>query len=170
MAYSIEFESKIPETLGLPKLTFANKAEGIVIKPLKTIYIQTSKGKIRPVIKKKIPEFAEDSRFHQAKKWSFQQLLPEKRELSIEEELTQEMLALVTPTRLNNVISKLGRISQNDINKIQELVAQLMNDILETFHEDYGSIVSLLKSEIQQNMLSQLQKASEELVKDYFNR
>ncbi|WP_315791410.1 RNA ligase family protein [Fischerella sp. JS2] len=83
MAYSIEFESKIPETLGLPKLTFANKAEGIVIKPLKTIYLLTSKGNIRPVIKKKIPVFSEDSRFHQAKKWNFQQLPLDKGGLSI---------------------------------------------------------------------------------------
>lgn len=57
--------------LNLPPLQKVNKAEGIVIKPIKSIYIETRKGKIRPIIKNKIPEFAEDSRYHQAQKWTY---------------------------------------------------------------------------------------------------
>ncbi|MFH7028172.1 MAG: RNA ligase family protein [Heteroscytonema crispum UTEX LB 1556] len=41
LVYNIEFESTIPAVLGLPKLQFDNKAEGIVIKPLKSIYIDS---------------------------------------------------------------------------------------------------------------------------------
>ncbi|BAZ17962.1 hypothetical protein NIES4071_98430 [Calothrix sp. NIES-4071] len=71
--YKIEFESTIPQIFKLPALP-ANKAEGVVIKPIKSIYIETKTGRIRPIVKNKISEFAEDSRFHQAQKWDYQQL------------------------------------------------------------------------------------------------
>ncbi len=69
ITYNPEFESTIPALLGLPELPFTNKAEGIVIKPVKSIPIATPKGKIRPILKIKIPSFCE-TRFHQAQKWN----------------------------------------------------------------------------------------------------
>ncbi|OUL36918.1 RNA ligase [Nostoc sp. T09] len=162
LAYNIEFESTIPAALGLPKLPFVNKAEGVVIKPLHSIYIETGKQRIRPILKKKIPEFAEDSRFHQAQKWTVQQQPIITQQMSIEEELTQEMLALVTPTRLNNVISKLGRVS---VNKLVEL---LVKDVLESFQEEYESIFNALEDADRQNMIERLNQASQQLVDDYF--
>lgn len=68
LAYNLGFDSTIPALLGLPPLPFGNPAEGIVIKPVKSIYVETPKGRFRPILKIKIPEFAEDSRFHQATK------------------------------------------------------------------------------------------------------
>lgn len=161
-AYNPEFESTIPAILNLPQLQQVNKAEGVVIKPVKSFYIETRKGKIRPIIKKKIPEFAEDSRYHQAQKWNYQ-----KQELSFEDELSQEMLVLVTSTRLNNVISKLGRVADGDIEKQQQLVDLLEKDVLESFYEEYESIFQALSVEIQNNMMFKLHRASQKLVNDY---
>lgn len=167
LAYNIEFESTIPAILGLPKLPFVNQAEGVVIKPYHSIYIETGKEKIRPIIKKKIPEFAEDSRFHQAKKWTVPQQPIITQKLSLEEELSQEMLALVTLNRLNNVISKFGRISANNIKQRQQLVELLVKDVLESFQEEYESIFSALEAVEQQSMIHQLNQASQKLVDDY---
>lgn len=143
-AYNPEFESTIPAILNLPQLQQVNKAEGVVIKPVKTIYVETRKDKIRPIIKKKIPEFAEDSRYHQAQKWIYYNRFTKNQQLSFEDELSQEMLALVTPTRLNSVISKLGRVADGNIEKQQQLVDLLEKDVLESFYEEYESILIYL--------------------------
>lgn len=165
LAYNIEFDSTIPALLGLPKLPYVNKAEGIVIKPIKSIYIETYKGRIRPIIKQKIPEFAEDSRFHSAKKWMTPtpQSLPQ--HLSIESELSQEMQALVTPPRLSNVISKVG-ITVSDKFQKQELIELLVSDVLETFNEEYESLFCCLSTDIQQNMIEKLYYYCQKLVDD----
>lgn len=164
-AYKIEFESTIPKILNLPILEQSNKAEGIVIKPIKSIYIDTRKGRIRPIFKKKIPEFAENSRYHQSQKWHYQN-----QTLSFEDELLQEMLALVTVARLNNVISKFGRVTFQDIDKIQQLVELLEKDVLESFNEEYESIFSGLSSEIHHNIMVELRQASQKLVSDYCHK
>ncbi|AFZ17104.1 RNA ligase family protein [Allocoleopsis franciscana] len=172
LAYNPEFDSTIPALLGLPKLPFKNHAEGIVIKPLKSIYVETHKGKIRPILKIKIPDFSEDSRFHQATKWTYQKattLQAPTQGLSIEEELSQEMLALVTERRLINVISKIGRVSRSDWDKKQEVAQLLMQDVLETFNEEWESIFSGLSGENQQILMEQLHQKSQKLVEVYFN-
>ena len=46
--YPIGFDSTIPELLGLPPLA-DNKAEGIAIKPMQSIEVETKKGRLRPV-------------------------------------------------------------------------------------------------------------------------
>lgn len=173
LAYSPEFDSTISTLLDLPKLPFQNRAEGIVIKPIKLIYVETPKGKVRPILKIKIPEFAEDRRFHQATKWTSQKFSPlptPTQGLSIEEELNQEMLALVTETRLSNVISKIGRVSKSDGDRKQQLVQLLMQDVLETFNEEWESIFSGLSGESQQILMEQLHQESQNLVEVYFSQ
>ncbi len=168
LAHPIKFESKIPSLLGLPSLPLSNPAEGIVIKPVKSIYIETAKGRFRPIWKKKIPEFAEDSRFHQATKWMSSKLPVLNEELSLEEELSQEMLVLVTKQRLSNVISKLGRVAQGDEERKQQLVQFLIEDVLETFNEEWASIFQALSEESQEKLMVQLKQESQRLVDGYF--
>ena len=170
LEYKLGFDSTIPSLLGLPPLPFRNPAEGIVIKPVKSIYVETAKGRFRPIIKKKIPEFAEDSRFHQATKWTYQKAAALTQELSIEEELSQEMLALVTETRLSNVISKIGRVSGSDGERKQQLVQLLVSDVLETFNEEWESIFSALSGENQQILMEKLEQESQKLVDGYFSK
>ncbi|MEH2348802.1 MAG: RNA ligase family protein [Nostoc sp.] len=168
LAYSIGFDSTIPAALGLPKLQQVNKAEGIVIKPIKTIYVETPKGRIRPILKIKIPEFMEDSRFHQATKWVEQKLQITNQYLSLESELCQEMLVLVTETRLNNVISKIGRIYAHDKKQKQQLIELLFKDVLETFNEEYESLFNSLSGDNQQTIMQQLHQDCQKLVDGYF--
>ena len=154
-------------------MPFRNPAEGIVIKPVTSIYIETAKGRIRPILKLKIPEFAEDSRFHQATKWTYQKAPPlpkPTQELSIESELSQEMLALVTETRLSNVISKIGRVSASDGERKRQLVQLLMQDVLETFNEEWESIFGALADESQHTLMEQLNQKSQKLVDGYFSK
>lgn len=168
LAYPIEFESRIPSLLGLPPLPLRNLAEGIVIKPVQSIYVETAKGRFRPILKKKIPEFAEDSRFHQATKWTSQRFSALTQEMSIEEELSQEMLVLVTKPRLSNVISKVGRVAEGDEERKQQLVQLLINDVLETFNEEWESLFKALSSESQQKLMAQLNQESHRVVNGYF--
>jgi Rnl2 family RNA ligase len=158
--YQIEFESTIPQILQLPKL-LNNQAEGVVIKPVKSIYVETKNGKIRPIVKHKIPTFAEDNRYHQAQKWSDQQPLDSENPESI---VTQEILALVTQNRLNNIISKIGRNSQSQ----QQLVKLLVWDVIESFNDtEYEASFNNLSNESQQIILNKLEEVAQQLVEDY---
>jgi hypothetical protein len=45
ISYPIKFQTKLPSKFGLPDLPSQNFAEGVVIKPMKTLYITNTKGK-----------------------------------------------------------------------------------------------------------------------------
>lgn len=165
--YKIEFESTIPQILKLPALDKANKAEGVVIKPVKSIYIETKKGRVRPIIKNKIPEFAEDNRFHQAQKWDYQQ------QLNVELLISQQVLGFVTLNRLKNVISKVGRISEKNNQRerqIKLLVELLIWDVLDSFNEtESENIFNNLSSESQELIMNNLEEAALKLVEEYYD-
>ena len=150
--------------MGLPKLPVSNPAEGIVIKPVKSIYVETPKGKNRPILKIEIPKFAEDSRFHQGTKWIYQNPTTPALDLTIEEELTQEILSLITATRLDNVISKFGRVSESDGESKKQLVELFVSDVLESFNEEWGSIFRALSDESQAILMMRLTQKSQKLV------
>lgn len=138
-AYPIGFESTIPARLGLPPLE-NNKAEGIIIKPLTTIYLETKKGRIRPILKKKIPDFAEDKRFHQARKWSEQQKQASDDSLSL---LKWEIFNLITENRLHNAISKIGLIAlprQNSRALFREFIVDVLTELADTQPEQLQSL------------------------------
>jgi Rnl2 family RNA ligase len=164
--YKIEFESTIPQTLKLPALP-TNKAEGVVIKPVKSIYIDTKKGRIRPIVKKKISEFAEDNRFHQAQKWDSQQI-----NVDVELLVTQEIFRFLTLNRLRNVVSKLGRITVDKNNKDKQLsllVELLIWDILDSFNDtEYETHFNNLSNESQQVIMKKLEDAACKLVEEYY--
>ncbi len=78
------------------------------------------------------------------------------------------MLVLVTVTRLNNVISKFGRVTNQDIEKQQQLVDLLVKDVIESFNEEYASILNALLPSIVNNIMVELHQASRKLMNDYF--
>lgn len=109
-SFPLGFESKLPAKFGLPALDKPNVAEGIVIKPLKNVVLDTKKGPKRVIFKRKVQGFAEvKSRGlgrgykRQAEPWT-----PGGSSQDFEL-LRYEMLALITTQRAVNVISKLGR-------------------------------------------------------------
>ena len=163
ITYNREFESTIPALLGLPKLPFTNKAEGIVIKPVKSIPIATPKGKIRPILKIKIPSFSE-TRFHQAQKSNQHSSYVS----STEEWLTQALLAMVTENRLHNAISKIGRVKATDAKLKSQLVQLFVADALETFQQEYGKFFQSLPPSSQQVLLNNLQIEAEKLLEKCF--
>ena len=105
IAYPSEMTTTLPTQLGLPPLPGTkNLAEGIIVKPTTAHIIQTPKGPTRPLLKLKIPQFAEDARYHQAKKPTHN-VTPQTDPMLI---IEWEMLARLTPSRLHAAISKEG--------------------------------------------------------------
>lgn len=132
--YPLGFQSTLPALLGLPALPTDNRAEGIVIKPYYTIVVSSKKGLLRPILKKKIPEFAEDKRFSQAQKWSDQAhtFAQEQEHL---EALKWEVFNLVTENRLQSAISKIGPVTRDQPKKAQQLFRLVVDDVLEQLYE-----------------------------------
>jgi hypothetical protein len=138
LMYNIIFETTIPGLLGLPSLGPGNKAEGIVIKPENHYLVSTSKGRIRPVIKRKTRDFSEDNRYHQAQKWNKwkQQGLSAKERIKKKKTdivldasfIREEIDPLINKQRLDCVISKIGRLTKKNKNHI---LHSLIEDIME---------------------------------------
>ncbi|CAF0829526.1 unnamed protein product [Adineta steineri] len=130
--FKLGFNSTIPNQLGLPSLIDANKAEGIVIKPMHEILVKTTKGvHVRAIVKKKIEEFSED-KYGQAQK----QELKTDGELSNIDLLRFEIDALVTDNRLNNALSKIGHVTANEKDKLKDLLNLYIKDILDQLYEN----------------------------------
>ena len=160
-AYNIEFTTTIPASLKLPPLEIANKAEGIVIKPAKFLLLDTVKGKIRPVIKKKIAQFAEDNRFHQAKKWNY------KNDNEINNDsgsIEQNILSLVTENRLSNVLSKVGRIETLNKKKKRYLLNLYREDVLEAFREKWGDDFEKLETGKKEKIIQLINAKSQKII------
>lgn len=105
-AYPLGFDSTIPALLGLPPLPAgSNKAEGVVIKPLREILVVGASGPLRPVVKQKLPEFAEDRRFHEAEKWTEEPA----RYDGTQDLLQWEAYNRITTNRWDASVSKVGR-------------------------------------------------------------
>lgn len=127
MSLPIGFESTIPAALGLPPLPPGNKGEGVVVKPVRAVSVPRRAGSIRPVIKRKIPEFAEDARFHEAEKWAARPA-PADGAVALEV-LRYEVSALVTETRLAAAVSKVGRVAPGDAARAAEVLTLIVEDL-----------------------------------------
>lgn len=163
-AYPIGFESTIPLRLGLPPLE-NNKAEGIIIKPVTTIYIETKKGLIRPILKKKIPDFAEDKRFHQAQNWSEQQKQSPDDSLSL---LKWELFNLITQNRLQNAISKIGLIDHLPRQNSRALFREFIEDVLTELASQQPEQLQGLAGAHERELLAYLKEETRALFKKIF--
>lgn len=141
--YAIEFESTLATLFGLPPLPEGNLAEGIVIKPAKSVWIDTTRGWVRPVIKKKIERFSEDI-YQQASKWA-----GKSGGSSLLGEMIQIIHGLVNENRLNNVLSKIGIVDKANSSQQAQIKAGLEADVWETFWEKHSQGYFQLKPEEQ---------------------
>ena len=164
LAYPPGFRSTIPGLLGLPPLQEENKAEGVVIKPLKTITIATSKGSVRPVLKRKIAEFAEDKRFHQAQKWTSPQ--PPTTIQSNLDLLMWEAFNLVTENRLDSALSKLGTLTSGGPKKARQIFNVFVEDVLDQLEKNQEEAYTALSHEEQSKLLRYLQEEVRKLLKE----
>lgn len=98
MEHPVRFQTTLPAELGLPELG-DNLAEGVVLKPYEALEL----GGARPVLKRKIAEFAEDARYQGARAWAPPLRLAWALDL-IEWEVTQR----VNRPRVDAALSKIG--------------------------------------------------------------
>jgi hypothetical protein len=126
-AFPLGFATTLPALLGLPSLGPRNKAEGVVLKPARAIVVPRRPGSIRPVIKRKIPEFSEDDRFHGAEKWS--QPLAPTAEVPALDLLRAEVSALVNENRLAAAVSKVGAVRPGDAAQLAEVLSLVREDL-----------------------------------------
>ena len=141
-AFSPSFETTIPAALGLPSLGSQNKAEGVVLKPLRALTVPRRTGSVRPVIKHKIAEFSEDERFHRAEKWAT--ITAPAPGLASLELLRHEASARVNENRLNAAVSKIGRIVAGDAVQLGEVHTLLIDDLNAELRANHASSLNAL--------------------------
>lgn len=169
--FNPRFQSGIAKQLGLPAVA-NNLAEGIVIRPMRSLLVPTKKGLERPIMKIKIPEFSEDKRFHTASKWA--EAAPSEGSWQTPEtrfaDLSYEISSLTTMQRLENVISKFGHITVSDKARLKELLDLYTNDVIETvlerFPEQWDALTEMEKVDIK----LPLQREALKVLKEYFVR
>jgi hypothetical protein len=164
LSYPLGFPSTIPKLLGLPPLPTENKAEGVVIKSLKTILLPSGKGMSRPLLKRKIAEFAEDQRFHQAEKWVTPRSTAEQSTLDL---LTWEAFNLVTANRLQSAVSKLGALTPGDGKRAQQVFRLLVEDVLEQLGEQHAAPLASLTPAEHAQLLEYIRGEARALMKAY---
>ena len=124
--YSNEFQTTIPEALGLPSID-DNICEGIVIKPLKAIHDENGN---RVILKSKNAKFKEVSGERGSKK--IRKAKGQLSEFGIK--VVDLIDVYITENRLRNVLSKFGEFKRSDFNDIYNLFKE---DVLEEFNRNH---------------------------------
>lgn len=133
LAYSNEFQTTIPEQLGLPPIE-NNICEGVVIRPTETRYI----GNERVILKNKNEKFTES---HGGKSRT------PKPPKEISENVRKVIISsveYVNENRLRNVLSKLGPVTTKDFGKI---LGSLSKDAVEDVLKDLPEFSELEKKD-----------------------
>eukprot|EP00112_Aurelia_sp_Birch-Aquarium-sp1_P013902 Seg298.5 transcript_id=Seg298.5/GoldUCD/mRNA.D3Y31 product="RNA-editing ligase 2 mitochondrial" protein_id=Seg298.5/GoldUCD/D3Y31 len=130
LLYSVGFDSTIPKQLGFPPLPLgANKAEGIVLRPLKNMLLKNHDGEMqRVIIKIQGPEF------NGARKKTSDRTRTRKKENSERphNDILNIMLQFTTESRMIDVISKIGLPDTKEIQEVVEekFIKSVMTDTL----------------------------------------
>eukprot|EP01006_Ploeotia_vitrea_P033342 TRINITY_DN65457_c0_g2_i1.p1 TRINITY_DN65457_c0_g2~~TRINITY_DN65457_c0_g2_i1.p1 ORF type:complete len:209 (-),score=37.51 TRINITY_DN65457_c0_g2_i1:52-678(-) len=163
VAFNERFQSTIPKLLGLPVID-DNLAEGIVIKPMKEIIVTGKKGTaLRPLLKKKIKEFNEDSRFHGAVNHDEDGSAPQGGAVFA------FAMALVNWNRLESAISKIGALCPENLKAI---IANCVDDVWEAVlsDEEMGVQVWELEESEQVAVLNNVRKAVTALANQHIKK
>lgn len=168
--FSPRFESGIPKMLGFP-LVPNNLAEGVVIRPMRTILVPTKKGMERPIMKNKIPEFSEDKRFQNASKWADAPAAEQAWQSpeTLLADLTYEVSSLITTQRIDNAISKMGHVDPKDKVRMRALLEAFIADVLDTVQERFETQWNSLDAAQQEEVRASLRKESVALFRDHFS-
>ncbi len=158
--YSNSFQSTIPPLFNLPELE-SNICEGIIIRPVKTLFLNSGS---RVLLKNKNEKWTEKN------KTSNKEILTKiKNEESILSPLgvflLEEIGKLINLNRLLNVISKIGEINpEKDYGKLMRLFSKdVLDDFIKSFDLDFKS---LEKSE-QKIITKNLNKVIGVLISEY---
>lgn len=133
LGYSNEFQSTIPKKFGLHDIK-DNICEGIVIKPMKPLYI----GDSRVIFKSKNKKFSEIKNNHRENK-KIRSLQDENPILA---EIVNDAERYITKNRLDNTLSKLGEIEMpKEIGKVFKLFSEDVMDEFKKINFDYSKQV-----------------------------
>lgn len=164
LEYPTGFESHVPGWLGLPPLP-GNLAEGVVIKPRMDLWVPSAKGRVRPVLKHKIAQFAEDERFHGAAKWK---PAPVQGAWLSEEDLRGLATGYANEARLASAVSKLGPPPSESSPEAEALRRLLEEDLLEQLETDAGDSLRALSPEPRALLEAHVRREAEDLCTLYF--
>jgi Rnl2 family RNA ligase len=164
LEYPTGFESHVPGWFRLPPLP-GNLAEGVVLKPQKDLWVPSGKRRMRPVLKHKIAQFAEDERFHGATKWK--PAPAPGASLSLED-LRSMATAFANEARLASAVSKLGPPPSARSPEAEELLTLLVEDILEQLETDAGDSLRALPPESRAALKAHARQEAEDLRTLYF--
>ncbi|MEW7292883.1 RNA ligase, Rnl2 family [Aquimarina sp. 2304DJ70-9] len=152
MNYPNDFNSTLPKEFNLPELV-PNIVEGVVIKPIKTRHFNNG---VRVILKNKNEKWSENKKYHKS--------------IKLEDELSDKVVKLqeailtyVTENRLNNVISKIGEVSQKDFGSV---LGMFNKDVVEDFLKDYHQITNQLEKKELKLITKSFAKTATELVND----
>ena len=176
LGYPLGWDSKIPAKLGFPPLPadVKNPAEGIVVKPMKNVMLETERDPelVRVIFKRKIDGFRETQPREKIRKPKGKTT-----EYNQDYELVKcEMFLMVTQQRLVNTISKLGLPdstvdSQREVRiKWNSILSGLAADVLEemeTVHEDLWKSFKREQSAMVGKLKSELKRECGLAVKEY---
>ena len=152
IAYPNDFHTIIPRDLGLPTLT-PNIAEGTIIRPVKTRHFNNG---VRVILKNKNEKWSENKKYHKA--------IRKEDELSDKViKLQEAILTYVTENRLNNVVSKMGELTEKDIGRV---LGMFNKDIIEDFLKDYHQITDGLEKKELKLIKKSFARTASELVRN----
>lgn len=163
LLFSNDFKTTIPKEYGLPQID-GNICEGVVIRPIKTLFLSSGP---RIIIKNKNEKWAENNNY--IDRIILRNLLHEDDEISEEASiLCEEIYKLITQNRLTNLISKIGDINpQKDFGKVLGLFNKdALNDFLKTYKERYDN----LEKQESKAVNKFLNKHAGQLINDYFDK
>ena len=148
--YPNDFNSTIPAEFNLPELV-PNVVEGVVIRPIKTRHFNNG---VRVILKNKNEKWSENKKYHKSIKLEDE---PSEKVIKLQEAI----LTYVTENRLNNVVSKIGEVSQKDFGKV---LGMFNKDVVEDFLKDYGKITDELDKKELKLITKSFAKNATELV------
>lgn len=160
LQYPNEFQSKISQWLGLPQIE-GNICEGIVIRPLETMYLANGS---RVIIKSKNAKFAEKKNLKKRVKM-FTGNIPYSDKLK---ELIGEAERYVTENRIDNVISHIGEISLPK--EFGKLIGLFAKDTLEDFLKEHGGDYASLEKSEQKILNRELNNLCANKIKEYYSK
>jgi len=127
--------------------------EGVVIRPIINRHFN---GGSRVILKNKNEKWSENRKYHKL--------------ISLEEEVSETVLKLqeaillyVTENRLNNVISKIGEVTEKDFGRV---LGMFNKDIIDDFFKDYGDIIN----ELEKKELKLIRKSFNKVAVEMVNR
>ncbi len=148
--YPNDFNSTLPTEFNLPELV-PNVVEGVVIRPIKTRHFN---NRVRVILKNKNEKWSENKKYHKSIKLEDK---PSEKVIKLQEAI----LTYVTENRLNNVLSKIGEVSQKNFGRV---LGMFNKDVVEDFLKDYSQITDELEKKELKLITKSFAKTATELI------